>query len=202
MFIKVVDDNKSKGFTYSKLTGRLSQAIREEYYLEAMVLEYAIFEDQFSEMLKMLGLVCISNRKLVSIDQHSEAIASLIRKKLDKNNVIVFDNITCKRDVIRQLAKPNGKCPESLLVHKECILLADESRGNKKDGTRSKSLVKILGEIKDWNDARDQYIHAFYNKDYKTAMSQLPQLAEEGKKLSEELRKYTKRLKTQIKGRL
>ena len=102
--------------------------------------------------------------------------------------------------MIRKLAKPNGKCPDALLIHKECILLADDSRSFKKDGTKSKSIGVIIDAIIKWNKTRDQYIHSFYNKDYDEAMSRLPELVNEGIILSDELKNYTKRLKTQAKN--
>ena len=98
-YIKPVKDNKSKGFTYAMLNGRLSQSIREEYYLEAMVLEYAIFEDQFSEMLKMLGLVHIKDNKLTSRNCYAEAISSITGNNYEKNKVVTFANITTKYKV-------------------------------------------------------------------------------------------------------
>lgn len=58
--IAPVKDNLDKQRTYAKQKGRYKSAMSNEFYLEAIMIDYALLEDRFRSMLYHMGF--LSNR--------------------------------------------------------------------------------------------------------------------------------------------
>ena len=55
--IKPISTNTEKQNTYRVMKGRLSVAIREKFYFEAMLIEYALMEDRLRSFLLYMGVM-------------------------------------------------------------------------------------------------------------------------------------------------
>ena len=124
-------NNIEKKEKYSNLMSRLKRATDNEYYYEAIFIEYAIFEDRTESLLKHAGKKFQENngnpfkisKKLNKLKSEKEFQTSYIRKHLTEeliekiyewkmerdqlmHNII---NLQYKNDEIKMLAL-NGEC--------------------------------------------------------------------------------------------
>lgn len=173
-------DKCDKGNTYSKLLKRQKEAMEAGFYLEALVLDYAMIEDRLSEMLLKIGLVEIGEKSLVVIEKYTDDVRILLNEK-DKNGdgkPEKIDSIFKKIKIIRKLKIKGKLYSEGIALMANVLISADDNR-------------KI----------RKQYIHAFYSKHYDSAIVLIPEVVEEGMDLAGELDNYSGRVKTQINKR-
>ena len=198
-----VESSEQKSDTYKKLLDRHTEAVKSGFYLEAIVLEYAMIEDRFTEILRTLGIATLNEKGteyVPVIGLGTDLFKLLNPNKTDKKEHGSFKTISSKFEVIKALAEEE-KCPETLKLQRECVLAADKAAGVKKDGTRSMAILPLIKELKNWNGLRDQYIHALYSKDYEQAMAILPDTSEQGMKLANEIHSFLGRVVTQAKNR-
>ena len=55
--IGVVIDNMDKCYTYAQHKGRYSQAMKYEFYFEALMIDYALMEDRLKSFLYHAGVL-------------------------------------------------------------------------------------------------------------------------------------------------
>ena len=57
MQIASVGDNQEKRLTYRRWCGRYQKAMREGFYLEALLIDYALIEDALRSYLYHIGVI-------------------------------------------------------------------------------------------------------------------------------------------------
>lgn len=199
-----VNTGARKNDTYKKLFDRYTKAVKSEFYLETIVLEYAMIEDRFTEILRTLGLITLNKNEsqYIPVDGLATDLFRLVnpnKKEIKQHGS--FGSISSKIKVIKALAKEKRECPEALQLQRECVLAANETAGVKKDGTRSMAILLLIRKIEEWNTIRNQYIHALYNKDFEQAMAMLPETSKQGIVLAREIDSFSNRVETQAKKR-
>ena len=167
--IKRVDDNKSKGKTYSALIRKYNEAIESGFYGEAELVVYAFLEDRLRSFIYYSDLLDnINSNKL------NEKAAIINGGVLDMD----IKNISSKIQIIQYALKT-------------CSMKADEMTPFEKNlEKRYKSSVKVgemqktLKHIDKWCKYRNEVIHALFNKDLGDVRKGYEQHVKEGMKLA------------------
>lgn len=78
-------DNMQKYANYKEQMGRLKRALKEQYYLEAIAIEYAIIEDRIEPVLRHSGVFRpdkhnMLNKKLNKLSEMQRNKKSLVRR--------------------------------------------------------------------------------------------------------------------------
>ena len=74
-------DSQKKYDNYREQMGRLSKALKEHFYLEAIFIEYAILEDRLEAVLRHAGRWQPVEGEHVSIDRKARLVAKLAEEK-------------------------------------------------------------------------------------------------------------------------
>ena len=192
-----VKTGKEKQANYACEYKRLERAMKEEFYLEAVSIEYAIIEDRFIAFLHYAGVV---SRQKDSLSINS-AVLPFIRILLDKKNnePIRVKDVSIKMEIIRKLLQLTGE--RAVEIDNEVIRVAENKRklylGQKGYMAALQKQIAItmdtfaalnvLGKLEPWRNERNQLIHALLNKTMKSSEEARKDCAEKGKKLGREV---------------
>ena len=96
-----VKSGKEKQFVYATEYKRLSKALKEQFYLEAVAIGYAIIEDRLVAFLHHAGIVTRGNREL----KINKAVCPYIKKLLMKDDkyILYIKDIGVKTSLIEAL---------------------------------------------------------------------------------------------------
>ncbi len=83
--------NDEKHDLYSILKTKLKIALQQEFYLEAMMLEYAIIEDRLTSVLRQAGIPTINKK---GRDKGIQEKLDDIKKALEKHQFPIYRRIT------------------------------------------------------------------------------------------------------------
>ena len=96
-----MEDKKEKQTQYAILMNKLKKATYNEFYYEAIFIEYAIFEDRTESILKHANIDCINNKgyslklseKLNKIKSRKEFQDEYIKKHITQELIDFLKNI-------------------------------------------------------------------------------------------------------------
>ena len=74
-------DNQQKCYNYKEQMGRLNRAIKAEFYLEAIFIEYAIMEDRLESILRHSGKWNPKPDQFVSLDSKRKRVEKMAEEK-------------------------------------------------------------------------------------------------------------------------
>ena len=105
--------NEEKRQVYATLKTKLKIAIQQEFYLEALLLEYSIMEDRLSSILRHSGISYLrGDGEEISIQKKLDKVSNAIRSKrlpiYKKVNQDLIDEIMAWKEI------------RNALVHKSC----------------------------------------------------------------------------------
>ena len=106
--MEVIVDNHQKHLNYKEQTERLTRALKNEFYLEAIFIEYSILEDRTEAILKYTGSFPKQNT-FVSIDRK----ITLIEKLAENKKAIIKNYFT--NDIISELR--DWRTKRNALIH-------------------------------------------------------------------------------------
>lgn len=180
--INPVSNNEEKRKTYQALKGKLSRALKQEFYLEAMLIDYALMEDRLRSYLYYMGI--FSDRGQIRANKKTKnEILSIIQKQ-NLNNIIKdldVKSISGKIQILESLAKWSAY--DTHIDDGEYLLALNKSFEN----IDVQYLLDILNEIGVWKRYRNEVIHGLMNKNLESLDEKLADKALEGKKLAEQL---------------
>lgn len=105
--------NEEKRKVYSVLKTKLKIALQQEFYLEALLLEYAIMEDRLTSILRHSGISYLqSNGEEIGIKKKLDKISNAIRSKRPP----IYKKV--QQDLIDEIMEWKGTRND--LVHKSC----------------------------------------------------------------------------------
>ena len=112
--ISPVADNQDKWRTYKEQIGRYNQAMRFGFYLQAMMIAYAMIEDRLRSLLYHMGF--LANRTAVNVWKRTRPyLAEIVKKhKTDnENSQLGIKNISGKKTCALCVAMDAGgkRCP-------------------------------------------------------------------------------------------
>ena len=160
--INPVSNNYDKYNTYRTLMGRYNKAVKEKFYFEAIIIEYALLEDRLKSFLYYLGT--LKNKlsyKTVDNVKSKEEIKQIVclYKEKNENDKIGITNISGKIKIIKAILKWVNECENIDKNNKYLVLLKNECESLDIGG-----IFEILDKIKDWCDYRNEIVHALMNK--------------------------------------
>ena len=188
-----VQNNKEKQITYATYKEQLTKAIKYEFYLEAMMIEYGIMEDRMRSFIYHIG--GLPSRTSTKVGKRKtkgclKKIVSDYRTSEEKDNLGIT-NISGKEKIIRcvlRWASDENKQPVS-----DKYLIALERQLNERINTTE--LLALLDKIDDWCAFRNEVVHALLNKNTTSIKSQIAGEVQKGKRLAEELSGFEAKIK-------
>lgn len=190
--ITPVASNREKQQTYCEFMARYSRAMRNEFYLEALLIDYAVLEDRLRSFLYHMGVFRFRNNPRPNVDEVKRALASIVKewKAKEENDQLGVNTITGKMKIIRCSAKwaalsegvpDGGRYPAELK--------------NKLQGLDLNRLTELLDEIKAWCGYRNEVIHSLLNKNNIRVDERLESMAQRGMELAREMGGFVAQLK-------
>lgn len=175
MNINSVADNYEKHDTYKHLMERYNRAHRNEFYLEALWIAYAMIEDRTSAFLFHIGFVSRANRNRVARNRRKD-IRDIL--SIDEKQKFGFDKLSKKTAAISATIMWVNKNLTDGVYQKELhkVLL--------KKSLNTQKLLSSFSEIDEWREERNQLTHALFVKNSQAADGELQQLAIEGYRLA------------------
>lgn len=178
--IAPVKDNLDKQRTYAKQKGRYNTAMKYGFYLEAIMIDYALLEDRLRSILYHIGF--LSNRKATGAWKKAKPdFASIIQqyKRDRESDALGITNISGKMKIVR------------------CVLLwvANTEGGYERNAhlsllkTQCESLdidtfLTAIQDIEEWCSYRNEVVHSLLNKNLESIETELKAKAEEGMQLA------------------
>ena len=179
--IKPVSDNTDKQNSYREYLRRYNKAMQEGFYLEAILIDYAIIEDRLRSFIYHLGLLNTKDSYKADGTKAKKCLKGIISdyKLNGENDHFNINSITGKIKIIR------------------CTLLWAEQESFNSDDRYLKilrdqydryldvdGLLDTLSEIDDWRDYRNEVIHSLFNKNTYSLNEEISVQAERGMQLA------------------
>ena len=188
-----VQNNEEKQITYATYKSQLAKAIKYEFYLEAMMIEYGIMEDRMRSFIYHIG--GLPSRMSIRIagkqtKDNLKNIVSNYRTSEEKDNLGIT-NITGKEKIIRCVLR--WSLDEDRHINNDKYLDILYKQINER--INAHELLKLLDRIDDWCGFRNEVVHALLNKSVTSLNIQLADQILIGKQLSEEISGYTEKIK-------
>lgn len=122
----MVADNTKKFINYKEQTGRLKRALRNEFYIEAVTIEYAIIEDRLESVLRHEGV--FNPDKHGSLARKLKRVRELRRRKASLENKYFSDEFLDSIEAWKEKRNP--------LIHAllKLELTKEEVRGTAEQG--------------------------------------------------------------------
>lgn len=162
-------DGKEKQNTYAKYMLQYNKAIRNEFYLEAIMIDYAMMEDRLVALLHYVGIVSRNQPKLCVNKFCRADIRKLLGYK--EKAAIRINNISVKVKIFDVLMSLTGTGDSEFINDIVAHVDSSAGRGEIKD---------LCSAITEWCDTRNQYVHALLNKNYDALQEGLKDFAENG----------------------
>ena len=165
-----VKNNKEKGNTYKNMFARYKKAIKNEFYFEAIFIDYAMLEDRLTSFLKYLGIVIPSIDRLRINDNYYNSINNLFNDY--NNSKLEINNISVKINLIKYLIKSyklNSLEKYNLNNLRPVI-----------ESININTLETTLNELEGWIIKRNNLIHDLMEKEISSINDNLSDVAESG----------------------
>lgn len=172
--MQTIQTGKEKQLVYAHEYRRLKKALQEEFYLEAIVISYAIIEDRLVAFFHHAGIVSRQNETLAINRPIYPYMRELMGKESDA--VIKIKDISVKMELIRNLL---SLTEDKAAQIDNAVAAAVDSR-KKKAALRKaymvslqkqidktidrKAIFEILDRLEPWRNERNQLIHALLSK--------------------------------------
>lgn len=160
---------KEKQKTYTMYMAQYNKAMRNEFFLESIMIDYAMMEDRLIAMLHYLGIISRNQQKLCVNKFCRADIRRLLKYK--ENASIKINNISVKVKILNALITLND-VDESAFVNK--IITHIDAQSDRQE------LQNLCSSITKWCDIRNQYVHALLNKNYDALQEGLKEFAKSG----------------------
>lgn len=178
--IAPVKDNKDKQRTYAREKARYSLAMKYGFYLEAMMIDYALLEDRFRSILYHMGF--LQNRRSISVWKNARPyFKEIVRQyKTEKeNDALGITNISGKIKIVRSVLLWVANTEGGYKDNKHLVLL--KSRFEELD---IDAFLCAIKEIEEWCSYRNEIVHALMNKNLESIDSEVKEKAETGMRLA------------------
>lgn len=174
--ISPVKDNIDKQRTYTTMLTRYNLAMKDGFYLEAILVDYAMMEDRLRSFIYHVGGFASRLSRKLDTDA-GEKLLSMVNeykptKKLD------IDNISGKINIVRAVLLWEESC-EGDLTDRYLKALK-----NKIESLDVGGLLDTLKSIESWKDYRNECIHSVMNKNIDSLGEEVAAKADEGMKLA------------------
>lgn len=199
--ISPVNTREEKRLTYRAMLQRYKTAITHEFYLEAILIDYACLEDRLRYLLYYIGVIRSESDYKITGAQSTriKAYRDILRTYTVSDANMSISSISGKRNIVRSVFL-------MLLDENPRIDLSGITRLLRKqmgDPDRAKQVLGLLDRIENWCKYRNEVIHSLMNKNLDSLNQHLSEKAKEGHELFRELDKHVSWLKRKnIRGKI
>lgn len=189
--IERVIDNKDKQRTYQEQKGRFKRAVKNEFYLEALMIEYALLEDRLRSLLFHMGFWVDRNATKIwkAKKQFLNDIVSKY-KGSKETGTLTISSISGKIKIIRCVLLWSIYAQET--NDQDAHLQALKNRCNTIDVDK---LLSTLDELQNWCRYRNEVIHGLMNKNVEGLSQKLKEMVNTGKILADNIDNQVKLFK-------
>lgn len=190
--IQPVADNKDKQRTYRTQLEKYNQAMRYGFYLQAIMIDYAMIEDRLYSMLYHMGF--LENRTARNVFAKTKPYLSDIvstYKTANEDTKLGIKNLKGKIKIVRCVMQW-AQQPENAAKDGN-FLAALKSQCNKMEIPK---VLSMLEDIEKWSAYRNEIVHALMNKNLDSLDAELKEQAETGMQLARLLDSRVKKLKS------
>ncbi len=192
MSIDIVNDNYDKQLTYRRMMARYKKAIKEEFYLEALLIAYGTIEDRLRAFIYYIGGIRKFEDENLNVNKTKKHLRKIYfgSYELAKNKPL---NINKLSDKIQLIKKTLEWSQEFVGVSEFEYLntLKSEYEGCLDIG----GMLEILELIDKWRVNRNAVIHGLLNKSVYSLNESLYELAEQGYSYARFIDDQVKKLK-------
>ena len=197
--IKPVKNNQDKSNTYSYYKSQLNKAIKYEFYLEAIMIEYAMMEDRLRSFIYHIG--GLANRNSTKIGskktkQEIKDIVSCYRQENEKDNLGIT-NISGKEKIIRCILR--WSLDEDKEITDNNYLKTLNNQLHERIDTNQ--FFILLDDVDEWCSYRNELVHALMNKNTDSIQEKIADQANLGRELAEKLSAEERKIKFHQKVR-
>lgn len=170
--IKPVNNNYDKQRTYTTMLSKYRIAIKNEFYFEAILIDYAIMEDRLRSFIYHLG--GLTTRESTKIcGKAKKYINEMVHNFNPKGNLGIL-SITGKMQIVRAIlhweegfsGMPDNPYQKALK--------------NRVEDLDIEGLLSTLDDIDKWRNYRNECIHCLMNKNVDSLREELALKVEEG----------------------
>lgn len=191
--IGAVTNNMDKCYTYAQHKGRYSQAMKYEFYFEALMIDYALMEDRLKSFLYHAGILqsrtsykidcCKSNKVLLK-----QVYCNYINRP--DANLPNIQNISGKINIIRAILEWVSYTEQNPDDNRYLRALKNQC-----ESVDIGDMLDTLKMIEAWCKYRNEVVHALMNKNVDSLSSELCDKAIEGMQLANRLDTYVRDMK-------
>jgi hypothetical protein len=191
--IGAVTNNMDKCYTYAQHKGRYSQAMKYEFYFEALMIDYALMEDRLKSFLYHAGILqsrtsykidcCKSNKVLLK-----QVYCNYINRP--DANLPNIQNISGKINIIRAILEWVSYTEQNPDDNRYLRALKNQC-----ESVDIGDMLDTLKMIEAWCKYRNEVVHALMNKNVDSLRSELRDKATEGMQLANRLDTYVRDMK-------
>lgn len=189
--IKRVVDNRDKQRTYREQKYRFKCAVSNEFYLEALMIDYALLEDRLRALLFHMGF--LTDRNATKIwkmkKQFLNDVVSKYKEPKEKGTLTI-SSISGKIKIIRCVLLWSNDTQET--NDQDAHLRALKNRCNTTDASK---LLSTLNEVQNWCRYRNEVIHGLMNKNVEDLSQKLEEMVNKGKILADSIDNQVKLFK-------
>jgi Mg2+ and Co2+ transporter CorA len=171
--IPPVADNYEKRDTYQRNMQRFNKARRDEYYLEALWILYAMIEDLTTSFFYYIGFVSEKNRSSVAKRVKND-VRDILEMPTGKNKY-GLNNISGKLDAIAKVLSWAQTTEKSIGYQGDLKALVTGK-------VKFQLLYDALKDLDEWRDIRNELVHALFNKKYDEVEPRLAEMVDRGYK--------------------
>lgn len=178
--IKPVTDNSDKQRTYREHKGRYKRAMENEFFFEALLIDYALLEDRLRSMIYHMGF--LKDRTAHRIwKKKAPCLQEIVSAYKDKGETsqLGITSISGKAKIVRCVLKWAAYTEGGYQKDRHLSALKSQCEGLDIGG-----LLSALGELQDWCAYRNEVIHGLMNKNLESLSDQLKAHAESGMQLA------------------
>ena len=186
--ISPVNTREEKRMTYRAMLQRYKTAIAHEFYLEAILIDYACLEDRLRYLLFYIGVIQSESDYKITGAQSTriKTYRNILRTYMFSDANMTISSISGKRNIVKSVF---------------LMLLDENQRNDSSDITRvlrkqmsepdrAKQILELLDRIENWCKYRNEVIHSLMNKNLDSLYQRLSEKAQEGHELFRELDKH------------
>lgn len=184
--IKIVEDNIDKRDTYSKLNKDLKNAYNKKNFHEVINLSYAMIEDRLLTFLDLLFIIQKDNKKMYPANIIDEIIRTILKYDLnaEASKIYKINNLSTKLKIIKKIIQSNSNSNYIL----DCKKIIEKNIG-------IDNLLLWIKKVETFSRARNEIIHASFNKNIIALNNSLEKTAIESYILSITIKKYANLIK-------
>ena len=189
--VRQVANNEEKRVGYAQQKARYKLAMHEGFYLEALLITYAMIEDRLRGIL--YHSAAIANETDSRVTNKTRAQVIIIKECYypDNQHRLRINTITGKIQIVEAMLRWSVERPsDESLDHYQIALRAQIT-----ERLDVGSALATFGELAEWLNYRNEVIHGLMNKNFAALDKSLEQHCKQGMRLAMDLDNCAGRLK-------